>query len=58
LIEGKLDTTPLYSANNSSSLLQIDKASEPESIELAEDEPDLTDITVENRRSYEDEELW
>jgi hypothetical protein len=58
LIEGKLDTTPLYSANNSSSLLQIDKASEPESIELAEDEPHLTDITVENRRSYEDEELW
>ena len=58
LIEGKLDPTPLYSANNSSSLLQIDKASEPESIELAEDEPHLTDITVENRRSYEDEELW
>jgi transposase InsO family protein len=58
LIEGKLDTTPLYSANSSSSLPQIDEVSEPESIKLVEDETDLTDIKVEIRRSYKDEELW
>jgi hypothetical protein len=58
LIEGKLDTTPLYSANSSSSLPQIDEVSEPESIKLVEDKTDLTDIKIETRRSYKDEELW
>jgi putative transposase len=60
LIEGQSESTilDLDLVNNSSSLPQIDEVSGDESIELAEDETELSNIKVESKRFYTNDELW
>jgi hypothetical protein len=59
LIEGKLNTTPSDAAKSSSSSLpQRDKVLIDDSIELTEDENELTDIKLKTSRPYTDDELW
>jgi transposase InsO family protein len=58
LIEEKLDTTVLDYVNTNSSTSRINEVSRDESIELVEDESEPTDIKVETRHFYTNDELW